>query len=71
MTDLQIPIGLIHWIVDRYHVATPDTEIATNIRKRVGNNPKWTNALISEAVRAALIRHHENQIVALELAQGI
>jgi hypothetical protein len=59
--EADIPRGQIRWLVDRYHVGTPDAEIAADIRKRIGGGAGWTEAKIEEAVAFAVEVHHENQ----------
>ena len=55
--------------MDRYHVGTPDAEIAADIRARCARNgpdrptgrPDWTPALIRAAIQYAIARHNANR----------
>jgi hypothetical protein len=57
----DIPTMAIEWIVNRFHVGTPDEEIATDIRRRVRSVPEVSPALEKKMVNYALKQHHKNQ----------
>jgi hypothetical protein len=49
---------VIEWLVDRYHVGTRDEVIVADVQKRLRAAPP---AVIQDAIKRALARHHENQ----------
>jgi hypothetical protein len=48
----------IHWLVDRFHVGTPDSEIEADMLRRTKDATKSDQR---KAVKIALKRHHANQ----------
>jgi hypothetical protein len=60
-TGKAIPRAQINFVVDRFHVSTPDAEITADIQRRIEGQPDWTQANIDEAIRYALKRHHGNR----------
>lgn len=56
--DSRVPRRDISWLVARYHVATPDSEIESWIRARAPKDCPET--LVRHCVRYALACHHEN-----------
>jgi len=57
-----VPTCAIDRWLSRTHVATPDTEILATIREAPGlrTDARWTPALVRQAERYALWRHHRN-----------
>jgi hypothetical protein len=53
-----LPEAEIRFIVDRFHVGTPDAEVEADIRRRTAS---WPPASQEEAVEYAIKRHHANQ----------
>lgn len=60
---------LISWLVGRIHVATPDEEVAQDIRERA-EHAGLSPALVRAAVRFALAEHHYNRQVADAVTLG-
>lgn len=60
VTLKDIPTSQIDMFVGRFHVGTPDEEIAKEI-ERLTDMPGWTPAARKLAVKYALDRHHKNR----------
>ena len=56
----KIPKRQIDFIVDRFHVGTPNRDIEADIRGRADRSPDWTPATTTAAVKYALKRHGDN-----------
>jgi hypothetical protein len=62
MKNASIPTASIEWIVNRFHVGTPDETIATDIRRRARRvDPNVTATMEKKLVAYALKVHHKNQ----------
>ena len=72
MNDLaKVPGGdrvRIYFIVDRYHVSTPDEVIEDDIRQRLSHVKG--RAVVEAAVAHAIRRHHENRDLFLKVQRG-
>jgi hypothetical protein len=51
-------MNAIHWLVDRFHVGTPDADIEADMIRRTKGA---TKAEQRKVVKIALKRHHDNQ----------
>lgn len=69
ITLKDIPTSQIDMIVGRFHVGTPDEEIAREI-ERLTDMPGWTPAARKLAIKYALDRHHKNARLATDIALG-
>jgi hypothetical protein len=60
-TTMKIPTVTIEWIVNRYHVGTPDAEIEQNIRSRAKAAGTLAEKRIQAMVDYAIEHHRKNQ----------
>ena len=60
--DPLVPTRAIDRWLGTVHVTTPEAEIAETIESAPGlkTDPRWTPALVRQAVRYALWRHRQN-----------
>jgi hypothetical protein len=66
---MKIPKQAIEFIVNRFHVGTPDEAIATDIRRRVRSGV--TQACETAMVSYALKVHHKNQAMYNHVMGGL
>jgi len=67
--DKMLPKAQIDFVVGKYHVGTPDEEIAEDIRKRA-KKMKWPEGAVTAAVKYAIKRHHANGAVFTGVMSG-
>ena len=61
----------VRFIVDRFHVGTPDSEIEADIRKRAGRSDMVApDGYVDWLVEYALEVHHENQQLYRDVQSG-
>jgi hypothetical protein len=63
----------IHWLVARFHVSTPDAEIADDINRRldrVHRTKNVTDTLRADVVERAIAAHHANQALYSAVQRG-
>jgi hypothetical protein len=60
-------VNPIHWLVDRFHVGTPDVKIKADMIRRMS---KATPAEQKRVVKIALRRHHANQKLYTQVMTG-
>jgi hypothetical protein len=70
---MKIPKQAIEFIVNRFHVGTPDEAIATDIRRRVRSSRAAgvTQACETAMVSYALKVHHKNQAMYNHVMGGL
>jgi hypothetical protein len=60
--DARVPRGDISWLMGRVHVATPDSEIEADLRRRCAGAGSTIPAdLVDECVQYALAVHKANR----------
>jgi hypothetical protein len=65
-----IPKGQIQARVSRFHVGTPDADVAACI-EALAKGPGWTPAKVREAVRYALKCHAKNRELFCKVMSGL
>lgn len=64
-----IPLGQIRWLVDRLHVGMTDTEVTTEMSRRMTAS-EWTESRKNEVINYAIQYHNENKKLYRDVVRG-